>query len=365
MIRLKDEAYREPDPFPASGDEEADPTFYQRAATGSLLLAVLSGLLCGGVANAIKDQHGDWVRWVMLGTAGLFVLMSVTSLTLGIIALCGTASCGNEGITGKAIWGMLISLVLLAFFCTGFYHAARGSYILQQAVRDSSQKVLEDTRRDISNGKTLSPEKQAQRLDVMRQSLDAASQEATGDSALVAKAGSEYLGRMQAEMKAYGDAAKRVITPPLLDLSAVHQREQLAAKKDLVNQFMAANQKFRDFMSNQEKIFAGELDSFSVSPARRETEVAAFHRSASLELDSELKMRDDDLRLAVAWLSILDLLDQNWGKWTYYPGAKKVVFESGIAEDKYLGLTSEIMTAARDQAALQAKLLNAASKPAM
>ncbi len=195
----------------------------------------------------------------------------------------------------------------------------------------------------------------------MQQSLEAASQGASGDTATVAKAGGAYLQRLQPLMKDYAEAAKSLKEPPVLNLSGVERREQLRAKKALVQKFLATNEKLAAFSANPENPFREELEKASVPAKTVEASLVGFRKSIASRSELAVQIRNDDLRIGNALLGMLDLLDANWGRWSYNTQRQKTIFQDDAALDKYISYREEMEAATKEQKRLQMQVVNQAS----
>jgi hypothetical protein len=344
------------DPFVSSHEESAPEHTYTMARL-SLWLPIIAAVLSVGVMNALKGETGAIVALVTLATAGVFVIMIVTSIVLGAIALAGMPRNGSEGILGRSLWGIGLSLVLLGFFGVGLLRGVMTS----QATRTMHEATLQmqaDMKKDIDTGRGISADRQEARLNDLKASMDSAAQGTSGDAALLAQAGSAYLSRIQATMKDYASAANGLRNPPVLDMNGVTQRSQLQARKELVKKFMAENEKLRAFAVNSEQIFNEEMIRVSVPEAERQSGLDAFRKSSAGKHDLQMKIRDDDHEMGVAMLAMLDLLDENWGKWTYNPDRKKVLFNNDATLDQYITYRDEITAAGQEQKKFQSQLVS-------
>ena len=68
------------------------------------------------------------------------------------------------------------------------------------------------------------------------------------------------------------------------------------------------------------------------------------------------EIRGQDEHMGQAMLGVLDLLDANWGQWSYNPQSGHVKFESQTVLEKFNALLHEIRQAGTDQAATQKRL---------
>jgi len=346
------------DPFALAHEAESNhETFYYGAAKWCAALPVVAGVTVKVWTTISKGVEGPNARWLAVGAGGLFVLLLLAALVLGIIALCGTAKLGRQGLLGRSIWGIVASLILLTLFGAGVLRGVRDVATVR-ALTASSKRLQEDTKRDFERGDGVSPEKQELRVARLQAQMESASQLSSGNTALFAQSASAYLQRMQPIMREYSTATKQLQQPSVLDMRGVERREQLGAKKNSVKKFMTANDNLRNFVVNGEKICQEELERAQMPPEARATALKGFQQGFAKTKEVNLQIREDDQRMGVAMLGMLELLDSNWGKWRYNTARAKVVFDDDAVLDKYVTYREELETAAREQVKLQAKLVN-------
>src|SRR4051794_32961486 len=109
------------DPFAPSPDDSKS-EFYQNLAKWSKWLTILAAALYFVVSRSLPDAPpGDQGRrYVLLGLAVVCGLMLLTSLVLGIIALCAVPKYGSEDILKPALRGVIVSLLVIAGFGYGY-----------------------------------------------------------------------------------------------------------------------------------------------------------------------------------------------------------------------------------------------------
>jgi hypothetical protein len=312
-------------------------------------------MLCKGVMVAVKDDTGTIVALITLATAIVFVVLIVTSIVFGVVGLSGISRSGSQGILARSLWGIGLSLILLGIFGISFYHG----WVSSRSVHDKVVQVQSDMKEDVDSGRGISLDKQQARLNDLRATVDSAAQNASGNEALFDRAASACLGQLQGLMKNYGEAATALRNPPVLDMDGVTQRSQLQVRKELVKKFIGESEKMKAFFVNGEQIYSNELVRLSLPPLAREQGLKGFRRSNADKNELIVTIRDDDRRMGNAMLAMLDLLDENWGKWNYNEDRKKVDFDDPAVLDKYIIYRDELNAAAREQVKFQARLAGA------
>jgi hypothetical protein len=344
------------DPFAPPPPEDDGSSFF-RCAKLSFWVPIGTGVFCAGVANALKGMEGPAVhvtRLILLGAVGLAL---VAGIVLAIIALCGVPKFGASGLVGPALRGLVASGAILLLTITGFVHGILNVRALTAAT-DTVRQVDNDIKKDVLNDKDpqVTLQKAQLGLERVKLAMDSVSQGGSGSSALMAKAFSSHVAKMQALLKDYSGAMNAMMQPSVLDMTGVTQRSQLAGRKQLVNKFMTANDKLQDFLAQRQKIFRQDLEQAGVPEEERDKAAQGYAHGAAQQDGLLMKIREQDRRMGKALLSMLDILDTSWGKWTYNPESKNVDFEDPATLDKFIGYRDEVQSAAREQRKLQLQL---------
>ncbi len=190
----------------------------------------------------------------------------------------------------------------------------------------------------------------------LRAEIEAAKERAEAARPFIAAASRADKEQIQSLMAAYSTALKPVREPPLLDLTAVTDLEQLRQKKETVQTFMKANENLRAFLARRETAYRETLVKLALPPESLDTVMEAFTRTAGEPTALVLKMRNDDAKMAAALLGMLDLLDANWGQWKFNPAKQKVEFADHNNQEKFLDLKETLDRVSLEQLACQAKL---------
>jgi hypothetical protein len=344
------------DPF-APKPPEDDGSMFFKCARLSFWVPIGTGVFCAGVANALKGVEGQAAhitRFILLGAVGLALVVGVV---LAIIALCGVPKYGASGLVGPALRGLLASGGILWLTITGFMHGIHNVRALTSAT-DTVRQVDKDIKKDLINEKDpqVAMQKAQLGLERVKLAMNSVSDGNSGTSALMAKAFSSHVTKMQALLKDYAAAMNGIMTPPVLDMNGVTQRSQLQGRKDLVKKFMAANDKLQDFLAQRQKIFGEDLEQAGVPVDERDKAVKGYAQGAAQQDGVLMKIREQDRRMGKAFLAMIDLLDADWGKWSYNAERKKVDFEDPKTWDKFINYRDEVQSAAREQRKLQLQL---------
>jgi len=354
------------DPFAAAREDESDPEFYYKAGKWCFWLPIISGIICKLSSQAIQGLPGHSAALSALVALGFSGVLLLGSVVLGIIALCGISKHGTERILVRSVVGLLISFLLLFVMGSGFisgFRRARTDHQLSLALRQSTDDMESSLKQDVEKGHGVSVTRTEASFEKFKTAMDAASQKASGDNALFAKASSAYLQQMQPLMKDYSSALTSLQKPSILDMSGVERREQLAAKKDLVQKFSVSNEKLAAFVKTKGELYRQELQKSGLPAEGIEAALKEYNKIVSpQESELALQIREDDRQMGAALIGMLGILDTNWGHWKYDTARKKVAFEQDAALDQYLSYRDKLDAAAQEQRKLQGKLVSLVSR---
>ena len=327
----------------------------------SLWTSILTILFSIGVQSALSGHTGQWVPIARLAGAALVFLLYMASLVLGIVALCGMREHGKEGILWQSITGITLSLGIFLFVGVFVVHGALMAMQNRKAaaaVTQAAREVHEETKQDFNRDHKITMESAQPKIDKLKTTLDGVAKEGSADMALAANATKAYLEKVQALMSDYSAAAKLLRSPPVLNMSGVESREQLQAKRKVVENFMAANEKLMAFITRGEKPFREELVRFKVSEEMTESVLKGYRGKATERNILQVKIRQTDQQIGTSMLGILDVLDASWGGWKYSAEKKKTIFSDTAALEKYNDYSKTIQLAADEQNRLLGKLVN-------
>jgi hypothetical protein len=311
---------------------------------------------CVAADLAFRNSPGTGRR-VLASCGWLLALTLAASLGLSLAALSGIRRHGSHGILWPALRGLALMLVLGALFLTGVVTGFRNAVMVARA-RETAKQVNADLKEELISpgGLTNSLDARQAGVEKVRGALDSISRNASGDTALIAKVSSQHVAKMQKLMTNYNVALKNLNKPPLLDMSAVTNRQQLLARKELARKFLAANAELQAFVAKMTESYRQDLCAAGAAPDQIAAALAGYERSAAVQQPLLMRIREDDRAFGNCMLNMLEILDSNWGKWTYNPTRKKVDFDDMATLDKFITCRDALQSAARDQQRQQLKL---------
>jgi len=351
---------------PAAAQNVTASDFCYTAARLSIWLPIGAGILCKSVDYSLTESGAGAALWGGLAVRGVAGLVIVVGLIFGFIALSAVPKYGRQGLLWRPIRGIVLSAGLIAYLGAGFVGAwgdAIQNHKTALAMHEASKEMQADMKKSVEEGQGIKMEDAQPKIEKMKTALDEASKTGSGETAVTARAMSSYLGKLQDLMKDYSTAADALRNPPVLEMDGVRGREQLEAKKEIVQKFLAANEKITAFVMNGEKIFKAELAKAQAPEQVIESAVKGYHRTAAERNDLLIRIRETDQRIGNAMLGMLDVLETNLSGWKFNPEKKKVIFagNGGEALEKYNRLFKDMQNAAAEQKQLQMQLVGLAA----
>jgi hypothetical protein len=195
-------------------------------------------------------------------------------------------------------------------------------------------------------------------FDRFREGFKNASQNLSGDDAIIAKADTAYMDRIQAAAANYHAAIDKLRNTQVLQKLDSSDKQQLAVRREVVQQFLDTNSAFKQVILTSEDKMRVDLTVALVPDAKINSFMQAFHAATSYRSSISLKIRDCDDRIGGAMLEILNLLDREWGHWKADPNIDKLNFESASALNAYKENLNVINLAGKEQLRLQTLLVN-------
>jgi len=344
------------------------PSIFHIAAKVAFLGVILGNVFLRAVAYGMKDTHSVAL---LVGLGGATLLLNISCLILGVFALCGIFRYGVHGILIRGVLGILISGLLLGAFGVGFVHgfqaALKRSQMMVRARTTPEQSGKEIGSSSDSNNNANSPDTNA--ANKSSDSGNGNTSDENGrtpggkalpglpaDMSVTGRALTIYGAKQQTLITAYDAAALAIKTPPVLSMKDLTQREQLLARKNLVNQFLDANEKWLGFSTKAEVTLRAEMVKLHASPATIDAGLKDY-RQASADRDFVvMQIRSTDQRIGTASLDMLTLLEANWGRWKYNTEKNTLSFEDKVIAGQYNDSFAELNAAKADQAQLQKEL---------
>lgn len=353
-----------PPPLPSSVTGQNPNRFSSAAATACLILAAAAWGLCTGFESVSKNLNLDphYKGLAAIGASAVSLFLLFVGSIMGILAML-LMKPGNRGsIVARSLAGLAISGVFVAIFSTGFIHARARTLAQRDAYQDLSAAAKDLDQQQLqmlkTNGQSVSLKK-------FSDALDQGAKTSTGDDALAYKATQAYLLRIQAVQGAYQTALSNLTAAHVLSTSNLVSRETLQERRELVQNFLKCNTNLKNFTAANEDNFQAEMARLNVSQATINEALEGFHKTAGPRQPVLLVMREQDDEMGRGMLAVLDLLDANWGRWSYDQNTRHVRFENPDAVAQYNADMKEISDAAKEQAISKNQLTKVISQASL
>jgi hypothetical protein len=337
------------------------------AALASLLAPLLFILLVItlGVVVTTNSASPQTAHALGMITGGSSVVLLMVGIGSGIAALCGIPRYGKQGILGRSITGLVVNGLLVVVCVAGMVVTLQKATKKRQAQKESAEG-LRNAANELQDDfrKSYDPEKgitniagSSERLDRYGKKIADASRNLSGDDATVMQTMSTYLKDFQVILKKYEDAAKKYASGEVLDVSNLRSKDEIEPRREIVRELMSANTELKQYMANSEKTIRASLEKGNVSPSMIEATLQGYRSKAAARTKLNLQVRDCDQRICDGALGALNVIESEWGRWTYNAKKNQINFSSDEAREAYNKFIDEIGTAGKEQVEIQGRMV--------
>ncbi len=344
----------QPPPLPTSARSPGLDSFARQAANACLAAPLLLIGLEQCVSVLARETHAPSLRPLALGLGWVAVALALLGFVAGLVALV-SARPGQRGAVYIRAGAGLGLLGLLGAIAVPNFVRARSAALQNQAALQEVQTAANELRaRAVAsfNGGDKRPVDGGQ----LQQSLNRAATRASGDTAAMLKASAAYAQKLQALKTAYERASQELVSAKVLATRNLAGPEQLQARRAVVRKFLAANEALKTHIQQSEANYRKELAGFQLPAEESESAVRAFRKAYGLQGPLLLEIREADERIGNATLAVLNLLEANWGRWSYDETAGVLRFDDSSVIGQYKDLMAQIRQAAAEQRAVQQRL---------
>ena len=258
-------------------------------------------------------------------------------------------------VAGAALCVVVFAVLIYAGFTT-FQRVKQKAETAREA-RSQFEKATAEERQKmadmIENGDTTGGDASLGRV---KDQLEKSAASMKGADAGTMRALAVVTGKMQADLKGYEAVLARVTEVELFRFN-IRDKATLAAHRQMVGEFLASNKQLTETLKNGGELVRSELDKAGVSPKMRDATVAGFVSSQQKMRPLQMRIRGADQVLGDSALSILDLLEKNWGKWKIDDASGAPVFNDDSTLEAYNAHIEKIQAAAADQTEAQGELV--------
>lgn len=347
-----------PPPLPNPGKQHS---LARKIALGSIIAPLLTILVAAAFYAA--RQAGEPLRAVKLFCGGICVLLILTGFVLAIVALCSIPRHGRRGILGRGMTGLILNGVLVLFlvgvFMSGVMKGIKQKSTGRQAVRDL-QAASEDAKQRLRE--SYDPEQGITNMDAgnierLASELESAAGKLSGDEALIMQAMADYLTGLQKQSEKYQVAVTEFSDAEVLNLGTLTAKSQIETRRQIVRRWLDVNSELKTAVVQSEVTIRARLVELKIPPTQIEEVIKGFNSKAAPRRALIVRIRDCDQKIGEAALGALDLLETQWGHWTYSNLSEVVTFSADQHNELYSSLIAEITAAGEEQVKLQGRLV--------
>ena len=174
----------------------------------------------------------------------------------------------------------------------------------------------------------------------------------------ITEVGKNFSAQIAAAKDRYTKANTKADMSHLLSFTWLTDKSLIAPRRAAMQEVLAANDALRAFLADGETAFRTALKQGGVSDEGIEKNLTEYRNAQAGKLPLVLKIRDTESRMIVTALTMLDLLEAQWGHWSMDNG--RLVFEDQAAIEQFNTALHSIQAVAKEQAGYQKELGGAA-----
>ena len=324
------------------------------ATAGKLSLVFFLVVMGVGFAHSALKNSGYSMspRVAILGFAAVMLLL-VAGVVCGIVALAGLRKHGRPlfGVLGIILNGLIIFIGVTNFFA-GRMRALEAQRKVERSLASIRQEMKGSFNPTNGLDMGLKP------INQLKKSLENASAESQGEQKLCYQAAAAYAAKMQIVMAEFDKATKKATAAKILEPYTVESKDQLDAKRQRVEEFLAANDKFASFVSLASNVVSNELINANVPKSAMPKFLEGFELGQRRVKPLLLKIRSLDSDIGHASLEMIDLLATNWGNWQCDRDTGQLISTDDQFREDYNRLLQRIKDDQKEEVATQSKLVN-------
>jgi len=328
-------------------------SFARNAANISLLCS----LLLVWLAFLLPLLHKYFVNFspslgLVLGVAT--ILLFVIGVIAGVLAIISSTPENRGVVLIRASLGLALLALIGLIAVPGYFRARTEALRRAEALKGVRSATEQLHNRAVAN--LTGSSNQPIDLNQLQHTLDQAAHKTSGQVSEAMGIARDYVAQLQSHQHAYQTASHQLIQAKVLAPASLQRREDIAERKTVVSNFLDSNAAFRDFIAQSEANYRKALSNARISQSQREAALKGFKSSFEPQLPDILEIRGTDERLGNSMLTVLTLLETNWGHWRYDSNASMIRFENRAAINQYNEAMAAIRQARLDQAAAQKRL---------
>ena len=197
----------------------------------------------------------------------------------------------------------------------------------------------------------------AKREAIAQREMTSASGAGAGEDALAARALSNYLAKLQAQVGEHEAAFSRLKEQKALAWN-IHERAEIERDRQIVRDFLTTNSRLADTLQNGEGFIRAELGTAKVPAAVRESALTLYANTEGPLLPLQMRVRHCDEAIGENALAVLDLLDFSWGTWQRDDATGELEFNNTVTLATFRDYVVKIEAAANERKDAEEELNN-------
>jgi hypothetical protein len=262
----------------------------------------------------------------------------------------------RKSYTGLIVVCSIIGLVLIVGIVTGISVFVKQQVVKREEMAKIEKRAAEervkmaDSIRDgnVADGNAA--------LGRIKDQLGQSASHLSGADAAAARGMANYLGKVQGNLQTYGAEMNKLMQAKVLSFN-IQDRATIEQHRQLIRDFLAANNNLIETLQHGEDLLRAELDAEKVPAFTRDQTLRGYEKSQVELRPLQMRVRKCDQTLGESALAVLDLLDQNWGKWERNEASGRLRFQDNATLASFNDLIKKIQTAAADQEKAQQEML--------
>ncbi len=337
--------------YPVSGQTRRQPSASSEQV-GNISLASSIGAVALLFAVLFVLHHFGRAQALATGRATLsLALIAVVS---GLPAIAYALPAQRRLVLTRVSLGFALLAITEGIVVPNFLGARRAA--LQRAQGFQALRAAENKVRHQAAARLNGSKQETVNLTELGDSLGRAAASSSGESAAALRSTQDFLRQVQSQQQTYEEASRQLTSANVLVVRTIEQRADIARRRAAVTNFLATESAFRDFIAQSELTFSNGLANAGIAVTQRDAAVKQFRDGFGRELPLLMEIRATDEQIANGMLSVLDLLDRNWGRWRYDERSGAPRFDDRGAMNQYDSEMAAIRQAGLEQAAAQRRL---------
>lgn len=223
-----------------------------------------------------------------------------------------------------------------------------------QKLQQAEQDLVSGVRKALDDPKTA-PAAMQKQVDAYSQQLGGAASSLEGRDKRIAQAAQHFIQLVSDKMRKYNSAHDALVKDGFLKAEGINTRDDLQHRRQLVQALDDVNNDVIDFYKNAMTIYRDELQKQNVGDDQ-DVEEALRQVEKQGTIENALQIRELEADLLAQGNKVLDLYDQEWGKWKL-AGEGKVLFDNPAAATAYNSAMEVIRGDAAKQMTIEKQIL--------